>query len=635
MVVMEFSYRTIKGMEFAASCLFLFLACLFPSHLFAEDNTVREDNKLRIMSYNIRNGIGMDNICDYSRTSDVINRYQPDIVAVQEVDSVTGRSNGIDVLNKIAVETRLYPIYSSAIDFDSGKYGIGMLCREKPVSCKRYALPGREEARTLLMVEFEKYIYCCTHLSLTEDDRMLSIDVIKDVMKGVSKPLFLAGDLNDHPDSKFIATMCKDFKILSDTSKFTYPADKPNEMLDYIMVDKKNGDVLSKVSSFVCNEPSASDHRPVVTDIIFKQPADKIFRMMPYLQNPTGNGITVMWQTNVPAYSYVEYGLDKEHLQMARHIVDGQVICNNTNHKVRLENLEPGKTYYYRICSREIMQYHAYYKDFGNTQTSEFYTFTLPDKKDKDFTALIFNDLHQQTKTLEALAAQVKDVDYDFVVFNGDCIDDPANHDVATHFLEELTTTVDAHLHPVFFIRGNHEIRNAYSIGLRSLFDYVGDKTYGAFSWGDTRFLMLDCGEDKPDNHWVYYGLNDFSNLRESQVAFLKKELSSKDFKKASRHVLIHHIPIYGKGEEYDKYNPCRDLWEPILRKAPIDVSLNAHTHKFSYHAVGSDNNPYPVVVGGGYSLESATVMILERRQNKMTLKVLNCKGEVLKFLEL
>ena len=65
--------------------------------------------------------------------------------------------------------------------------------------------------------------------------------------------------------------------------------------------------------------------------------------------------------------------------------------------------------------------------------------------------------------------------------------------------------------------------RNAYSIGLRDHFDYVGDKTYASFNWGDTRIVMLDCGEDKPDYDWVYYGLNDFTQLRNEQVDFLKK----------------------------------------------------------------------------------------------------------------
>ena len=102
------------------------------------------------------------------------------------------------------------------------------------------------------------------------------------------------------------------------------------------------------------------------------------------------------------------------------------------------------------------------------------------------------------------MCSQIKGVDYDFVIFNGDCVDDPANHDQATAFISELTEGVEGVRVPVFFMRGNHEIRNAYSVGLHSLFDYVGDKTYGAFNWGDTRIVMLDCGEAKPDDHWVY-----------------------------------------------------------------------------------------------------------------------------------
>ncbi len=363
------------------------------------------------------------------------------------------------------------------------------------------------------------------------------------------------------------------------------------------------------------------------------QPAEKIFRMKPYLQNPTGNGITIMWQTTVPTYSWVEYGTDKENLQRARTLVDGQVICNGLQNKIRLSDLKPGQTYYYRVCSQEILLYEGYKKEFGETARSDFYSFTLPDAGEDEFTALIFNDLHQQSNTLQALYSQVKDIDYDFVIFNGDCIDDPATHEQATRYLTELTETVGASSVPAFFIRGNHEIRNAYSIGLRNLFDYVNDKTYNAFSWGDTRFVTLDCGEDKPDTHWVYYGLNDFSGLRAEQADFLKEELSSKPFKKAQRHVLMHHIPIYGLDSDF---NPCRDAWEKLLKKAPFDVSLNAHTHRFAYHPAGSkEGNTYPVVIGGGYKLDEATVMVLRKKAGRMSLTVLNAQGEELLKLDL
>ena len=46
------------------------------------------------MSYNVRNARGLDNVTDYQRVADVINSVKPDILAVQELDSVTGRSKG-------------------------------------------------------------------------------------------------------------------------------------------------------------------------------------------------------------------------------------------------------------------------------------------------------------------------------------------------------------------------------------------------------------------------------------------------------------------------------------------------------------------------------------------------------------
>ena len=362
--------------------------------------------------------------------------------------------------------------------------------------------------------------------------------------------------------------------------------------------------------------------------------ADKIFRTMPYLQNPIGNGITIMWQTTVPVYSWVEYGTDKEHLQRARTIVDGQVICNDINNKIRINGLEPGQTYYYRICSREILDYQAYKKVFGETAVSDFYTFTMPAPDSRDFTALILNDIHTRRsdpEVLKSLFRQIEGVKYDFVILNGDIIDDPADQDISIKKLDWVNTMIGAHQIPAFYIRGNHEIRNAYSIGLRSLFDYVDNSTYNAFNWGDTRFVCLDCGEDKPDSEPVYYDLNDFTELRRAQADFLKAELKSKAFKKAERRILVHHIPIYGDGPGYNKYRPCLEAWGDILKNAPFDICINAHTHNFSFHPAGSDGNNFPVIVGGGPRMFNAAVMVLKKKGNEMSLLVKDTSGKVLK----
>lgn len=606
--------------------ILLFLGFIVLMLPFVNGTPVQEENSIRLMSYNVRNARGMDNITDYQRIADVVNRVNPDIIAVQELDSVTNRSNSVDVLDVLSRNTLMFPTYAAAIDYDGGKYGVGVLSREKPLSVRRIALPGREEARMLLIVELEKYYFGCTHFSLNAEDRMQSVEIIKKEAEKLDKPFFLAGDMNAAPDSPEQEAMNKVFTTLTSPKENTFPADNPEVCIDYIYGYLGTGNWSRLTNRGVIAEKVASDHRPLYVEVRLHAGKDEIFRTKPYLQNPTGNGITISWLTNVPVHGWVEYGTDGNLDQKHQLYVDGQMLCNNYQHKFRLENLTPGETYSYRICSREITVYEAYRKEFGETAVSDTYTFRLPSGKETDFTAIIFNDLHQRMELVDMFSEVIKDIDYDFVIFNGDNIDDPRDEAQAVESLSYMNESVGAETTPVFYMRGNHEIRNAYSIGLRDLLDYVGDKTYGAFNWGDTRIVMLDCGEDKPDDHWVYYGLNDFTGLRKDQAEFLNYELDSEAFKSAKKRVLIHHIPVYGLRE--GAYNPSFEEWGDILEDAPFDIALNGHTHRFAYHPKQTVGNNFPVVIGGGNNPQGATIMVLEKAGEKMTLQVLDVNGE-------
>lgn len=228
---------------------------------------------LTLMSYNIRSGSGMDRVRRLDRIAAVISDCHPDAVAVQEVDSLTARSDHRYVLGDLARSTGLYGTFAPAIDFDGGKYGIGILSAEKPLRTAAVPLPGREERRTLLIAEMETYVYCCTHLSLTGADRLASLPIIENALKAFTagmaspKPVYIAGDWNDSPDSEFMAAMAEKFEILSDTSIPTFPSDTPRSTIDYIARWKGNG--LSAGSgkvqeAFVPCSSVSSDHRPVV-----------------------------------------------------------------------------------------------------------------------------------------------------------------------------------------------------------------------------------------------------------------------------------------------------------------------------------------------------------------------------------
>lgn len=228
---------------------------------------VNGQSDLRLMSYNIRHGVGLDDRLDFDRIAEVINREHPDVVALQEVDSVTQRIGGRDLLGELGESTGMYHLYAPAISFDGGKYGIGLLCRKNPLVIRKVPMPGREEPRMLLIAEFEDYVFCCTHLSLTEEDQLTSVEKIGKLLENEKKPVFLAGDLNAEPDSPTMKALQEKFVILTGGKEMTIPADNPQSCIDYILGYVANGSRYQVTMNYVVNEPVASDHRPVFVNV--------------------------------------------------------------------------------------------------------------------------------------------------------------------------------------------------------------------------------------------------------------------------------------------------------------------------------------------------------------------------------
>ena len=262
-----------KKSVFSKSLLFLFVAIVA---LFSSRATYAVGAEtLRIMSYNIRNGRGMDNKVDYPRIAEVIQKNAPDVVALQELDCRTSRSQGVDVLSEIATILGMYPTYGAAIDFQGGKYGVGILSKEKPIRVETTPLPGREERRALLCVELENYVVFCSHWSLTEEDRNSTVAIITNKTKQYTKPVFLCGDFNAHSEEDSILSLKMDWAILSADAP-TFPANSPDERIDYICATDPN-DAISEetwqksvLASSVVNAPNESDHRPILVEVDMK-----------------------------------------------------------------------------------------------------------------------------------------------------------------------------------------------------------------------------------------------------------------------------------------------------------------------------------------------------------------------------
>lgn len=220
-------------------------------------------DEIVVMTYNVRHCAGMDLVVDYDRTAAVIAELHPDVVALQELDSMTGRSGHYYQLGELAKRTSYYPVFGKAIDFDGGAYGVGVLTKDQPLSTKRIPLPG-EEPRVLLVVELKDYVLACTHLDLEVDARMASAPFIVEEAQRWQKPFILAGDWNDTLNSTLLQEMTKHFTILSESAP-TYPADAPTECIDYVASFKTCA--ARALESRVIDEPEASDHRPLLVKL--------------------------------------------------------------------------------------------------------------------------------------------------------------------------------------------------------------------------------------------------------------------------------------------------------------------------------------------------------------------------------
>lgn len=224
-----------------------------------------QNQQLQIMSYNVRHCAGMDMVVDYDRTANVIVQQQPDVVALQELDSMTGRSGRHDQLGELASRTGYHPVFGAAIEFNGGQYGVGILSREIPLSTKRIPLPG-DEPRVLLVAELEDYVIACTHLDLDKVQRLASVTLIVEEAQRWQKPFLLAGDWNDTPDSELLKVMTQHFTVLTG-DEATYPADEPTECIDYVGVFDGRAEAIE---SHVIDEPEASDHRPLVVRVMLR-----------------------------------------------------------------------------------------------------------------------------------------------------------------------------------------------------------------------------------------------------------------------------------------------------------------------------------------------------------------------------
>ena len=144
-------------------------------------------------------------------------------------------------------------------------------------------------------------------------------------------------------------------------------------------------------------------------------------------------------------------------------------------------------------------------------------------------------------------------------------------------------------------------------------------------------FVIMDCGEDKPDDFWVYAGLTDFDGYRKEQAEWFSKIIQTKEYKTARWHVVMNHFPPISHLEEG---HPERhgvqhmlDLFLPLYKRAKIDLMISGHNHKYEFMSPEAfEGIGFPVIIN---STESVARVDIDGK--KMKVKVEDRSGNTLK----
>lgn len=306
---------------------------------------------------------------------------------------------------------------------------------------------------------------------------------------------------------------------------------------------------------------------------------------MPYIQALTDSTVSIIWTSNKDAIGWVELAPnDGSHFyqQERPKFFAGKYGFKHVGsvHQVNLKALTPGTTYRYRVYNQEVLKHEGTKVQYGDVVATNVYrqkplTFSTPSPKSSVSFAVI-NDIHGKNELLKNLINQVDLKQTDFVVFNGDMLDNMLSEEQMFGGFMDTAIRLFASEKPMYYSRGNHETRGPFAVAYPKYFPTNSGELYYQFNQGPAAFIVLDCGEDKPDSDIEYSGIVDMDAYRTEQAKWLAKAVENPSFKNAKYKIIICHMPATGG---WHGMEDLRDKFLPILNKAGAQIMLSGHLH--------------------------------------------------------
>jgi endonuclease/exonuclease/phosphatase family metal-dependent hydrolase len=226
--------------------------------------------RLRVASYNIHCGIGWDGRFNEQRILDVLKEIEPDVVALQEVES---RASGIDMLQWLAKGMGFHAVAGTTLLHADGHYGNGLLTRCPVIRSRLLDLSfGRREPRGAISADLdcngEPIRIVATHLGLRPAERREQVQLLLKLFReSPDDRAVLLGDLNEW----FLwgRPLRRLHKYFTHTpSPPTFPSVMPVLALDRLWTHPRA--ILRRISVHTSPKArAASDHLPLVAELEF------------------------------------------------------------------------------------------------------------------------------------------------------------------------------------------------------------------------------------------------------------------------------------------------------------------------------------------------------------------------------
>lgn len=268
-----------------------------------------------------------------------------------------------------------------------------------------------------------------------------------------------------------------------------------------------------------------------------------VFLKGPYLQNVKMDGVTIMWESSIPAIGKVVFGKSRAFGNTAVEM------DSTTIHEITLTGLDVESVYHYYAISGGVK--------------SPAYTFKTSVGNDSPFSFAVYGDnkngpfIHSKNTDL------ILTKNPSFVIHNGDLVDRGYVYKQWEKLFFTPARRIMSHV-PLFPVLGNHE---EHAKLYYDFFSLPGNEQWYSFDFGNAHFIILDSDKE-------------FLDKDDAQINWLIDDLQKNTA--TWTFVNFHHPPFTAGGGYYDVERIfLKNLLHPIFEEYGVDVVMSGDDHNY------------------------------------------------------